>query len=375
VLELLARRVGLLQERTTAVFLGDVVYERGMPEPISAGEKPLDAVADVVDVVLPDLLASRQEAERQLRTQLAELRGTRARAIFVAGNHDWDQFEPKGWDRILALEAFIREEAARDGTEATLVPAGGCPGPVAVPVGKRATIVVLDTQWWVETREEGKPTPGRNPTNCPYVTEEDVRARLVTELVSAARAGRWTIVAAHHPLDSKGPHGGFVDARTHLFPLRILRHYLPFWLEWIPIPVLGSAAVWIRQCCSPSVQDMSNARNRHMRRMLEKALDEAARRRAAPLAFAAGHDHDLQIFEARRGARLTLVSGMGSRASAVGSNARTLFAHSNPLHPGFMEVDFLADGGARLAVVEHDRDAPDGVEVFSMAFPPSDRPR
>jgi hypothetical protein len=366
VLELLTNRVRLLQERTTAVFLGDVVYERGMPEPVSTIEKPLDATADVIDVVLPDLLASRQEAERQMRTQLAVVAETKARAVFVAGNHDWDQFEVGGWDRILALEQFIRDEAAAEGSQVALTPSGGCPGPVAVPAGRRATIVAVDTQWWIETRKDGKPTPDRNPTHCPWVTEDAVRAQLAKELAKARREDRWAIVAAHHPLETKGPHGGFVDIRTHLFPLRIVRHYIPFYLEWIPIPILGSAVVWYRQCCSPSVQDMSNRKNRHMRRSLERAFSAASREKAEPLVYAAGHDHNLQLFEGRNGPRFTLVSGMGSRVSAVGSNRRTIFAHSNPLQPGFMEIDFMTDGSARLAVWETDAERPEGVEVFSM---------
>ena len=365
-LKLLARRVRLMPERTTVVFLGDVVYERGMPQPIMEGEKALDTVADVMDTVLPGLLASRQEAERQLRIELSVVVDTPARALFVAGNHDWDQFEIGGWDRILALEDFIRHEAAIDGTDVKLVPSGGCPGPVAVPVGKWATVIALDTQWWIETRKDGKPTAGRNPTHCPYVTEEAVRAELLAELQAAQRAGRHAIVVAHHPLESEGPHGGFVDFRTHLFPLRIIRHFVPFWVEWIPIPVIGSAVVWYRQCCSPSPQDTSNERNRHMRRALEHTFKEAAQHDAAPLVYAAGHDHNLQVFEGRNGPRYTLVSGMGTRAAAVGSNGRTLFAHSNPFQPGFMEIDLLRDGSARLAVIEHDADRPDGAETYSM---------
>lgn len=121
---------------------------------------------------------------------------------------------------------------------------------------------------------------------------------------------------------------------------------------------------------------MSNKRNRHMRRMLEHTFKEAASRHAAPLVFAAGHDHNLQVFEGRNGPRFTLVSGMGSRASAVGSNRRTLFAHSSPFHMGFMEIEFLNDGSARLGVWESDREKPDGEEVFAMplAEPRTRRP-
>lgn len=183
VLQLLAQRVRIMPERTTVVFLGDIVYERGMPAPVSEAEKPLDAVADAIDVVLPDVLASRQEAEKQVRAQLAVVAGTEVKAVFVSANHDWDQFEARGgWDRVLALESFIRAEAEADGVDVALTPSGGCPGPVVVPTGKRGAVIALDTQWWIETRQDGKPTPNRNPTNCPYVTEEDVRARLLVDL-------------------------------------------------------------------------------------------------------------------------------------------------------------------------------------------------
>src|SRR5690606_32767865 len=126
-------------------------------------------------------------------------------------------------------------------------------------------------------------------------------------------------------------------------------------------------SVWLRECCSPSAQDVSNRRNRHMRRSLQFTFGDAAEKGVAPLVYAAGHDHSLQVFDGgRTHARYTLVSGMGSRSSDVGSNRRTLFAHSNPFAPGFMEIDFLKTGGARLAVWEHDGTHAEGVEVFSM---------
>lgn len=131
--------------------------------------------------------------------------------------------------------------------------------------------------------------------------------------------------------------------------------------------MLGSLSVWFRECCSPSGQDTSHRRNRHVRRSLQFTFGDAEKKGVAPLVYAAGHDHSLQVFDGRpHHTRVTLVSGMGSRSSDVGSNGRTLFAHSNPLEPGFMEVDFMNDGSARLAVWEHDGTHAEGAEVFSM---------
>jgi hypothetical protein len=423
-LRLLRHRAGLLPERTSVVFLGDNIYERGMPDPIepeqdtaagAAGEdqtvpkdedakaaeqlrvrrerlhrrdpgasdpgaetaptaiakdveEAADVAADVADVVLPDVFESRQEAERYIDAQIDVVRGTEVRAIFLPGNHDWDQFETAGWKRILNQEDYIRRVAAGGEAKVTMLPRGGCPGPSTVPLGKHGALIALDTQWWLETRPDGKPTPENNPTGCPYTKESDVRDAFGAALESAARAKRRVIVAAHHPLATKGPHGGFADVRTHLFPLRFLASYLPFYLEWLPMPGIGSLAVRLRECCSTSPQDFSHGRNRHMRRSVLMPMVRAERAGARPLAYAAAHDHSLQIFEADRGPELFLVSGLGTSANAsdVGSNSRTLFAHSNSSQPGFMEIDFLRNGAVRLAVIETTSDEPNGFEVYSL---------
>jgi hypothetical protein len=366
--------VQLLPARTTVVFLGDNVYERGMPAPIKKEERGLDEAADVADEFLPDLFPSRIEAERNLNAQLEVVLGTQSRAIFIPGNHDWDQFEIGGWERILALEKYINA-AARAGLPVALLPQGGCPGPSWVRLGSKADLMIIDTQWWLETRADGKPTADNNPTRCPYVTEGDVRAAMLDGLKKSARQGRWVIVAGHHPLATRGPHGGFADLRTHLFPLRIIGPYLPAYLEWLPFPGLGSAIVGLRACCSPSAQDMPNRRNRHMRRAILQPMMEAQEFKGAPLLYAAGHDHSLQIFRAARGPRFTLVSGLGSsaKASDVGRSDDTIFAHANPFQPGIMQVDFLRDGRARLAVMQ--RSGEQTEEVFSFYLTnPHERP-
>jgi len=376
-LELLAHRAALLPTRTTVVFLGDNAYERGMPKaPERPEEKAADVAAEVVDTVFFDLFESRQVAEHALNAQIDVGRTSGARLIFIPGNHDWDQFEIGGWDRILEQERFIA--AARDsGIDVTLLPTGGCPGPRAVSLGTQGELIALDTQWWLETRVDGKPTPENNPTHCEHTTEKQVREALLAQLETASAQQRWAIVAAHHPLETKGPHGGYVDPVTHLFPFQIVEHYVPFYIAWLPVPVIGSAVVGFRKCCSPSAQDMSNGRNLHMRNGIGFTLIEAGKRGAEPLVYAAGHDHSLQIFEGRKGARYLLVSGLGSsaRASDVGSNRRTLFAHSNSSHAGFMEIDFLRDGTVRLAVREVAGDTPGGTEVFSSYLVEPGNPR
>ncbi len=365
-LSLLAYQARQMPDRTTVTFLGDNVYERGMPPPVTKpGEQAADTAKQIADAVFLDLFASRQAAEQSLNAQLDVVRGTKARAIFVPGNHDYDQFEPGGWSRILEEEKFIQAADVYTDVNAELLPAGGCAGPTAIPLGAMGELITLNTQWWLDPRLKHDLAWETATSNCTERTEPQVRSALVTELKAAAAQRRWVIVAAHHPLESEGPHGGFSDPLAHFFPLRILQHYVPFYLQWIPLPGLGSLVVGLRQCCSPSPQDASNGTYKHMRQSFTLSLAEAAKEGAAPLVWAAGHDHSLQLFESTRGARYSLVSGMGSRASDVGTNRHTLFAQSNSLHPGFMQIDFLRDGSVRLAVLEVDSDQPEGLEVYS----------
>lgn len=373
-LQLLRDIVREMPDRTTVVFLGDNIYERGMPDP---EPMVLDQAAQAANVLLPKVFDSRREAERCLDAQIDAVRGTVARAIFLPGNHDWDPFQPGGWRRVLNQEAFLRERSLAN-VDVAMLPGGGCPGPVAVPLGETGTLVVLDTQWFLELRPGARPGPDDNPTGCRHLTEKDVAEALVAELRKARSEGRWAIVAGHHPLNSAGPHGGYADPLTHVFPMRFLRHYVPFYLEWLPMPVLGTLAVYVRGNFSPSPQDSSNEANEDMRFVLRSAMAAAEKQGAPTLAYVAGHDHSLQVFQTAVGPRYSLVSGLGatSRTSGVGATHNTLFAHSNPLHPGFMKVDFLHDGNVRLAVVEADRTPPPlPGEVFSMMLADEKTPR
>jgi hypothetical protein len=102
--------------------------------------------------------------------------------------------------------------------------------------------------------------------------------------------------------------------------------------------------------------------------MLFAAMDKPAADGAAPLIYAAGHEHSIQVFERRHGPHYLVVSGLGSsdKATPVGHDGSSLFAHSDHERPGFVSVDFLRDGRVRLAVVECAPGKPDGAEIWAQ---------
>lgn len=293
-------------QRTTVVFLGDNVYENGIPA--------------------PDQRSYAQNVG-SLQAQINTVNNSGARALFVPGNHDWGKGGEQGRAALARQEALIRQQLPAAGS---FLPPAGCPGPAVLDLdGMR--LIALDTQWWLQKERVSL-------DQCACQDSAAVLAELERQLASAG--DRKVLVLAHHPLVSHGPHGGFLDWKDHLFPTRRLHPRL-----WIPLPLLGSLYPLARSL-RPPTQELASPAYRSMSAALKGMLS-----RHCPLIYAAGHDHSLQVLEGDAASSYHLVSGLGSAAksTAVTHEEDTLFAH---LHPGFMAVDLLEDGRVLLRVVE-----------------------
>lgn len=305
VLIALGRELQKHPARSVVVFLGDNVYPVGIP--------------DTSDPTYA-------EARRHLVAQVEAVRDAGARGYLIPGNHDWRRGREGG------LEAVRRADRLADSAGAgavTQLPDGGCPGPVVVDVRQRLRLVLLDTQWWLQSnaRPEG--------TECSPdagVALDSIRAAL------AGAAGRTVVVAGHHPLVSGGEHGGFFEWKDHIFPLR----HVVKWL-WLPLPVIGSAYP-IARTSGITDQDFAGGRYRALRDSMAAAFSLHP-----PQLYASGHEHSLQVIDSGP-ARMHAVSGAGyyGHVDPVTSVAGTRVAISES---GFMLVEIATDGRARLAVL------------------------
>lgn len=298
-------------DRSLVVFLGDNIYPRGLP--------------DTTDRL-------HHEYRRRLDVQVVAVAESGVRGVVIPGNHDWDSGGPDGWRSVLRAEARVREVGRGLVTQ---LPEGGCPGPRSVDLGETFRIVVLDTQWWFHKHEK----PGRED-GCRVGSRIEVLDSLSTVLERSR--DRVVVVAAHHPLASGGPHGGYFDWKQHLFPLTEIKSWL-----WIPLPLVGSIYPATR-ALGVLEQDLSSSSYESVREPIDSVL--ALYR---PLAYAAGHEHNLQILRGK-GARFNIVSGAGyyrSRPSAVHSRDDTIYAVRAS---GWVRLDLLREGRIRLSVVTVD---------------------
>jgi hypothetical protein len=292
---------------TFVVFLGDNVYPRGLTDSTN--------------------LAERQEGERILQEQIDAVVESGARGVMVPGNHDWDAGAADGLEFIRRQDRWV--DARGDG-KVVMLPDNGCPGPHVIDFGNALRLLILDTQYWLQ---DG-PRPEGQGFSCGQGGEEQVVDSLRTVLAGAQ--GRQTVVVGHHPLISGGEHGGYFDWPTYLFPFH----------------------PWARVTGVFAPQDVTGRDYTDMRRSLSRAFAQNP-----PLVFAAGHEHNLQVF--RRGpAKYQLVSGAGIYNHTTGVRVITGHLYARRAS-GFMILTFLHDGRVRLSVQSVNQDG-EASEDFSM---------
>ncbi|REA64518.1 metallophosphoesterase [Dyadobacter luteus] len=306
VLEYLKTKLAKESKQSSALFMGDNIYEYGMPP----SEDSLN----------------RKVAEYRIDSQLETLHNFKGRPIFLPGNHDWRGWGVKGLKR---QEKYIqkylnqrRGKTNKDDYEDYFLPLDGCSGPEVVELNDNVVIIVVDSQWWLTDWDKDS---GIND-GCEIKNREHFK--FVFENVLRKYRSKNVVIAMHHPLYTYGPHGGKFTLKQHLFPLTEMNPKL-----YIPLPGLGTLSALFRATIG-SRQDMANKHYRDLR-----AAMLAGAKKNGNFIFASGHEHTLQFIE-NEGQQF-IVSGSGSKNSPVGMGKGSQFATTSL---GFSTLNFY-DGG------------------------------
>ena len=293
---------------STVVFMGDNIYPSGMPG-LEAADRPL--------------------REHLIDQQLATVEEHTGQVVFVPGNHDWGG-QGLGGDRdaLRRQELYVEDKLDRGNT---FLPDKGFPGPVEVALNNEITLVVLDTQWWLE--------PDR-PYGDTELYEIDQVGRVLVELedVFKRNAGKHIVVVGHHPLLSDGSHGGHFNMA--LSPVSLMRRYMG------------------------TPQDFSNFGYRRLRKALLGVFDKYP-----GLIYGAGHDHSLQYLI--RNEQHYIVSGAGSKTGYVKEGGDAEFAYSDH---GFARLIFYTDGSVWLEFwLTTGKATNEGKRVYARLIKPGNR--
>ncbi len=292
-----AARASLSPAKTAIVALGDNIYMQGYPHK-DEGQTEWDE--------------GQLESISYLDAQLEVAKRSGARLYLVPGNHDWYATE------VDSQAAHIERYAETHGAAVRFEPYEKAAEPLPESVDLPGlSLIFLDSEWLL--RAEGD-------------THASALARLDAEItrIRSEQGNNLIVVTAHHPLETNGPHGG----------------YLADYSYWLIMNLLYAFT-------SAEEEDTFSDIYKRMIYAVKGVLSKHQR-----IIYAAGHEHSLQVFRdgRGRGPEYTLVSGAANsnKVSGVWHNEDTRFAMARE---GFMEME-ITDEGVYLKVFTIDGEEP-----------------
>src|SRR5688572_30779408 len=304
----------------TIIFLGDNVYPAGFPP---LGDK-----------------AAIEHAQNILKSQYEGLTGYNGQIIFIPGNHDWNEFHPGGRISIIRQGEYLNQ---LEGDKIRMLPVNGCGGPVTLQLNEKLTMVIIDSQWWIQSWDN---EPDMN-AGCEIQSREDfIKAfhKTIDE-----NNDKQIIVAMHHPMHTQGAHGGHFTLRDHLFPLSKKVKWL-----YLPLPVIGSIYPLYRNLFGHP-QDIQHAGYSKLKNDILKDLEDNG-----SIIFIAGHDHNLQYIV--KDDDHFILSGSISKQNPIANSQDLIYGHKAA---GFAQLDYYKDQGIRLTIYEVDPASGSSKQVFS----------
>ena len=330
VLKYLKEMLSKESANSSAVFLGDNIYEYGMPP-------KEDSI-------------SRELAEYRISSQLHTLDDFKGRPVFLPGNHDWRGWGLKGIKREEKfVETYLnnrRGKTNKEDWENYFLPDDGCSGAEVVELNEQVVLIVVDSEWWLHDWDK---EPGIN-AGCE--TKNRASFQFYFENTLRKYRNKQVVVAMHHPLFTYGSHGGHYTAKQHIFPLTDLNPKL-----YIPLPVIGTLGVLFRSTIG-SRQDVSNHNYQEL-----KTVIMASANKNGNFIFASGHEHALQYIEMDR--QSFIVSGSGSKITPLTLGKGSEFASGNP---GFSSISFYKNGETLIRFWEVNKAGTSASLVFQKSI-------
>ena len=269
-------------KKTTVLFLGDNLYEKGLPGEEFTTYKSYRSVLD---------------------SQVSIADGTPAKVYMIPGNHDWENGSRNGFTTIVREQQYV-DFLLKDNVK--FLPEDGCPGPIAINLGNDVTIIFFDSQWWLHPFDK----PGIE-SDCECKTKDELVSRIAE--LAGKNAKKLVILACHHPFKSNGVHGGFFPPKQHIFPFTEI-----FPAAYIPLPVLGSVYPIVRKVYG-TPQDLSHPEYANMINEISVAIKNAA----PNIIFTSGHEHNLQHI--KDSSYHYIISGGGCKQQRVSKSRKSLF--------------------------------------------------
>ena len=283
-----------LDKKTVLVYLGDNLYDAGLPH---------------------ETYTRYSEIKAALDSQINLVKASPAKGYMIPGNHDWENGGVRGYETIMRQQNYVDFYGDN---KIEFYPKQGCPGPVAVEIGEEAVLVMMDSQWWIHSNDK----PGVE-SDCEFKTEDEVISEL--EEIMNKHYKKLILLATHHPFKSNGPHGGYFTWKQHIFPFTEMRENL-----YIPLPIIGSAYPIARSVFG-TPQDIKHPAYTNM---IDRIMTVV--KTHPHVIMVAGHEHALQLL--KDSSYHYIISGSGCKTSRVSPGRKAEFTARSL---GFASLDIL----------------------------------
>ncbi|MEN3323091.1 metallophosphoesterase [Mariniflexile soesokkakense] len=271
-------------KQSTAIFLGDNVYPKGVPNKEDE---------------------NRGFAEHQLNIQTEAVANFKGKTIFIPGNHDWYS----GIKGLKRQEDFVEDKLGKN----SFLPENGCPIE-KVDISDEVVLIIVDSEWYL-TNWDKHPTIN---DDCNIKTRDRFFGEFESELKKAR--GKTTIIAVHHPMFTNGSHGGKYSFSSHLKPF----------------PILGTLKNIIRKSGGVTTVDIQNKLYNEFRKRIITLSQENDK-----VVIVSGHDHNLQYIVQDNLSQI--ISGSGSKISTTRNVGDGQFSYGTP---GYAILDVFTDGSS-----------------------------
>ncbi|MCC9137181.1 BamA/TamA family outer membrane protein [Pontibacter silvestris] len=303
-LKLMQQQMHEAGEQSATIFLGDNVYHNGLPD------------SSAFD---------REISEQRLNEQLDILKGYPGEKYMIPGNHDWNHSGRGGLEAVMREQVYVNEYLTDENIVTGgdfYVPGEGCPGPYEVKISDDLVLVAIDSEWWLHPFDR----PYGENSHCGAANEIDFLVQL--EDIIEKNSGSDILVVGHHPLMTRGAHGGFFSLKDHLFPLTMLRDWM-----FLPLPVIGSIYPFARKY-GGILQDIPHPRYQAYIEGLTNIFEKYDN-----IIYAAGHEHALEYFKLNN--LPLIVSGSGCKTQYINTGGDAVYLHKIK---GFSKVLYYENG-------------------------------
>jgi hypothetical protein len=285
-LSYLEEEIKMAKKEATLIFLGDNVYEKGIPEEKSKNYKL---------------------AKHRLKVQTDIGKKFPGKTFFIPGNHDWYS----GLKGLKRQEKLVEKALGKN----TFLPEKGCPLE-KIEVNDAINVIFVDTHWYVTNWDKH---PGIND-GCEIKTREKFFDEF--EGLLKKSQGKTTLIAMHHPMFTNGPHGGYYSFKSHMQPL----------------PILGTVKNILRKTAGVTNTDQQNKKYSQLRKRIISLVQQNEN-----IIFVSGHEHSLQYIVQNNIPQI--VSGSGSKKTATKNVKGGVFSYGTQ---GFARLDVYKNGASTV---------------------------